>query len=445
MKNKCSLWAMILVFTLLLLGAPVEAKQKKVLIFYAKIGMGHLAAARGIERDLAARYPDTQVVLKDVLDFMNPQMSAMTTKVYDFSTKLFPWLFDESFREYMAIGRETDSMGDMPLGKTYKPEKFYEYIEAEAPDLILTTYHNAAETLIHLRDQGKLQKTPIAWVHTDLVDETYFAKIALQMDMAFVGTKSMELSWKDRGVPADRVLGTGMPLNPRVFEAKDFAKLKLFREQKGIHSQGKVVLLIGGLNGVGDYPKMVKSLADSFNGEPLQVIAVCGINKTHVKNLSKLKPTLPSNVNLQITEFIPQDELFQYMQVADAIISKTGGLTPMELFYQSKPIVLLDINGGQEKYNADTYQKLGLAEVITDQEQVGNEIKKLLSEPARASALVQEQNKFCNESCPSKIADWMMSDPSVKPRAKILLKTTPDYQPPERWIWKCSRILRKNL
>ena len=435
---------LILLTTFMLMLCAESAHAKKILLFHVTLGMGTTTAAQGIADDLKARYPGVEVVLKDIREFSNPTWSDLSKKSYQLLTGVFPGLYDDLYLDYMAVGRSAKSIGDMPLLKQFRPQRVLSYIEEEKPDVILSTYHVATEVLIALRNQGKLKNIPIGGIHTDLVDETYFAKIALEIDMEFVATPEIRMSWLKRGVPEDRILATGMPLNPKVFAAVNLAAVSAFRSQKGLDSSKKMVLILGGSNGVGDYPLMVKGLDESFRGEPLQIVAVCGRNDLHVKNLTALQNKLAPGHELQITKLIPQNELFLYTQAADLIISKTGGLTPIELFYRKKPLILLDINGGQEGYNADFFAKAGLARVLKDQSKVGENAKSLLSSELETEAQTLRQAKFCEHHCSGQISDWAMSDPVVKPAIHHLihLDTSPDLPPPSALVWRCARLLR---
>ncbi|MBC7386052.1 MAG: hypothetical protein H7301_07830 [Cryobacterium sp.] len=418
--------------------------ESPIVLIHGSVGMGHTAAANGIRDDLKARYPGVEVIEIDLREFMNPITKGPSNLAYDFVTQKFPNFYDEIFRDYMSVGREVESIGDMPTMSQFRPKLVLKRLQEIHPQLIVSTFPGATEVLIHLRDEGYFRNIPIGWVHTDLVDETYFARMPMQVDMAFVATPEIRDSWIKRGVPADRVMATGMPLNPKVFNTVSDADLENFKLAKNLDPTAKTILLSGGSNGVGNFPLMVKAIFNAFPNEKVQVVAICGRNVGHIKNLGELAKKLPANQTIFIEPLVKQDELFNYMRVSDAIISKTGGLTPMELFYRKKPLVLLDINGGQEKYNADFFSKVGLARVLTDQSKVGAELHSLLANKENASKLVDRQLQFCGEQCPTRIADWIMSKPhALKALDGKTLDMSPDYQQPGGIFWKCVRALRK--
>lgn len=418
----------------------------KILLIHGSVGMGHTAAANGIAADIKLKNPNAEVIIKDLRDFMDPAMKKIGNDVYDVLTKYTPQFYDETFRDYMDSGARVLSIGDMSLTDQFHPEKVLKYVDEVVPDVIISTFPSATEVLVRLRDKGQLTNTPIGWVHTDLVDETYFARMPLQIDMAFVATPRLEKSWVKRGVPDDRVIASGMPLNPEVLKAPDPVAVAAFRAEKGLKTDTKTILILGGSNGVGDYKLMVEKIVAEFPNQPLQIVAVCGRSKQNFKALAGIKQAMAKvGVEITIEELVKQPVLFKYMESSDVIVSKTGGLTPMELFYKRKPLVLLDINGGQERYNANDFSDTGLATVTRDQREVGREVKALLSDPALAQGQIQKQIEFSQTNQPGKIADWALSKPTAKEalNKSVYLDMSPDYPRPKGLFWDCRRVFKR--
>jgi processive 1,2-diacylglycerol beta-glucosyltransferase len=444
-KWKSNRWFGLILICLALgfTGEAFAKPVKKTLIIYGSIGMGHLAAANGIAADLRARYPHIEIEMLDLKSFLDPRLTGVQNWSYDFLTQRMPGFYDEYFRFYMERGQIEPTLGNMPNGQAFDPLRLKDFLEKSKPDLIFSTFPQAIESLVYLRDRGLFRDIPVGWLHTDLVDETYFARFPLAIDMAFVPTPRLAESWIARGVPADRVLASGMPLNPAVQVEPDPEVLNAFRVKHRLDPDDRTILLIGGSNGVGDFPRMVKSMVKSFSDEPIQIIAVCGRNKKHVRKLTALRRSLPPNVKLIIEGLIPQPDLFNYMRVSHAIISKTGGLTPMELYYRQKILVLLDINGGQEKYNADEFADENLARVIRDQGSVGQELRDLFDNVNLQEDQIERQKRFCKDNCPTKIADWIASNPDPKPELVIPLNTDRDYSRPKGVFWWCVRGMYK--
>ncbi len=431
------------------LGAFAQPKET-IVVIHGSVGKGHTTAAE-VAADLARkRNPNAEVILIDLLDFVPEKERELMLRIYDALTQGRPDLYDDSFFDWLDQGRHVASIGDLPLTSNYRPQKVLEKLKSLKPDMVLTTFPSAAQVMAKLRGQGHFTDIPVGWVHTDLVDETGFARFALELDMAFVGAPEIRDSWIRRGVPADRVTASGMPISDTVRHQQPEEAIEAIRQKYGIKKNVRTVLISSGSNGVGDYPLMVKQLAAQFPNEELQIISVSGRHPTHFSNLAALK--LPDNVNLvNVKGLIPPADLLGMMQMADGVIGKTGGLTPMELFIRStaskdgKALVLLDVNGGQERPNADYFRAKGLAVITKDEGAVGKEMASLLSDAERLNHMVEAQREFVKNIKPDLVADWMTSKPSAKPRLNVELSHVGDYPAPQGLVWDCLRVMRWSL
>ncbi|MBS1960009.1 MAG: hypothetical protein JST80_11085 [Bdellovibrionales bacterium] len=435
--------ASLILFSLLTGITPAQADHPKtILLLHVGIGRGTTTAAEGIEMDLKERFPGTQVIVKDMLEYVNPVTTLVLKRGQRILARNFPDFYDSMYRHYLSLARSKESMGDMGLGGKFNAPKFLQDVAVIKPDAIVSCYHDATEFLIKQRELGNLKGIPVGWVHTDLVNETYFAKLALQVDMAFVGTPKLRNLWIDRGVPSNRVNASGLPINPSTKETRTDIELNQFRQKQGLKPDIRTILISGGSNGVGNFVAMIKALEVSMPDEELQIIAVCGRNNETYRKLDTLKPNLRHNINLLTTHMVPQEVLFNFMRISDLIISKSGGLTPMELFYQRKPLILLDNNGAQERYNAMEYEAADLAAVLRDEHKVGEKAKELFDNTELSNRLIENQIDFHKDHNPTEIADWIMGNPSIQPdlHKAIRISTEGDRPAPRGLAWKCARL-----
>ena len=65
--------------------------MKKILIFYASYGGGHLSAAKSIENVINTNYKDTQTKLIDCMKYVNKGVEKLTTAAYRQMAKKAPW------------------------------------------------------------------------------------------------------------------------------------------------------------------------------------------------------------------------------------------------------------------------------------------------------------------------------------------------------------------
>lgn len=64
--------------------------MRKVMIFYASYGGGHLSAARSIKECLETNYSDVETTLVDCMEYVNKTFNKVTTKAYAEMAKKAP-------------------------------------------------------------------------------------------------------------------------------------------------------------------------------------------------------------------------------------------------------------------------------------------------------------------------------------------------------------------
>lgn len=72
--------------------------MKKVLIFYACYGGGHLSAANAIKQYIDANYGQNyETKLTDCMQYVNKPINKLTTTAYKEMAKKFPWAWGEFY------------------------------------------------------------------------------------------------------------------------------------------------------------------------------------------------------------------------------------------------------------------------------------------------------------------------------------------------------------
>ena len=383
--------------------------KPRIVVFWGSLGMGHETAAMAFKQDIQKAYPQAEVVLKDVRDFMNPIRRAIGARGYTFMTKKTPGGYDRWFKGYMEQGATIDSPGNLPTALKHHPEKMLEWLKETNPTEIISVYNPATEALINLRDQGELLNIPVAQFLTDYTDTVYFRRMGERVDMSFVPDERIRQSWMAAGLPESKVRTSGIPVNPQAFIPMTESQRKEFLVDKGLDPEVKTVVLVSGSAGVGDFLTMVKSMAAESNGQPIQIVAICARNTSHFKNLIKLLPRLPANVNLKVLGLVPQAELLSYLKASNLVVTKTGGLSSTEITTIQKPVIYLDINGGQETYNSQFFSQAGMAIATKDQAGIGKEVQRILNDEVLQRRMVAAQAFSQSQLDRLAPVDWTLS------------------------------------
>ena len=411
----------------------VAAARPKIVILVASLGFGHISAGNAVIAAMEEKYPGADIVLKDVLDFKGALEKKVVQKGYDLSVKMMPSMYDKWFKKYMKTGETIPSIGQMSEGKKYKPEQILAYLEREQPTLIVSAFMHATEALIFLRDQSlvkdiPIMHVPIAQVLTDYVDAPYFERLGERIEMSFVPHEAIREKWIADGFPAANVITAGMPVQPALTVPLNLADKVRFYDANGLKTDERTVLLVSGSAGVGDYNQIVRSIAAANPaGKPLQIIAVAGKSEENLAAIRKLSANPPNGVVIRPFGLMPQADLFTCMKSVDVIVTKTGGLSISEIAAVGVPLVALDINGGQENYNADFFAKHGMALATNDQSKVGALVQHELNDADLRAKMITSQHELRDMNDPSKIANWILKEegidlaalPAVLPRAEL--------------------------
>ena len=73
--------------------------MKKIIIFYASYGGGHLSAARSIENFIIKNYSDTDVELIDCMKYINKTIEKISTAAYREMAKKMPWAWGKIYND----------------------------------------------------------------------------------------------------------------------------------------------------------------------------------------------------------------------------------------------------------------------------------------------------------------------------------------------------------
>lgn len=387
----------------------VETHPRRFLIYYISIGFGHEMAAKAIREKILARDPSAQVILQDVTQFShNKALAWFNKKLYGAMVKHTPQLWDSMYEHSMAYYRSMKAI--KRVQKPYDERAILKNIESVNPDMIISTYGLSTESLIYLKQENRLPKDlKISWVHTDYVVENYYQLISKEIDMTFLPHEAMERAWVEGDVPSSKVMTSVMPVHPAIYDNFSEQERVEFISQIGLDKNTKTIFLMSGKEGVGNFYEIVNGIASQFS-EPIQIIVACGLNKSHQIKLSRMM--LPSNVKLVIEGLITNENVFKYIKSSDLYVTKSGGLSPTEAAIIGKPMILLDINGGPERYNAKFFLEHGMAAVTSSEASVGILAKRLLGDSAAQKTMIAAQKHLLNGTNLELITDYLFQ--SVK-------------------------------
>ena len=414
--------------------------KRKIIIIYSSIWKWHISAAQAIKDEILKIKPNSDVLLKDIRDFMNPIWRKIDEKLYWFIVKNLPKSFETLFKTMQDKWNKTNSISK--LATDYSEEDVLNYIKKESPYTILSTHYWAVQVLSKFREEWLLLDINIWWLHTDYF-VWYFPKISNRIDKTFLAHSKLEEEWAKYWVPSDKFLTTWMPVNVKnELSNKNINVFDFFNLDKNI----PIILIISWKEWVWDFSKIIKNISIEYK-KPIQIVAVCWKNKKLEKELNKLKNKLSNNIDLKILWLVDHHIVIWLMYKINLLITKAGWLTPSEAFTIWVPTILLDIISGHEKENALLFSKLWLAELVKNDEKLWLIVDKMINDDSYIKKILEKQWEFKKSIKISEIADFAINN--LAPKYRL-----PDDFWKENWtmvtwvkeiLWKLDKEVKSDI
>jgi len=350
----------------------------RYLILHATVGSGHRSAANALAGAFE-RLPDSEVRVKDALDYASPIFSAAYSRAYLELSQRAPIVWqmfyestDNSEAEWVPIRDQLRGlMAELAV------TKLKDMIRQYAPAAIVCTHFLPAELLMRLKVEGEL-RVPTYTVITDHAVHSQW--ITPGVDGYFVASEFPRKLMIDRGVAPAIVHVSGIPVNPDIAQPKD---AQAMRAQHDLPAAGPVLSLFGG----GLAPKRVRRIVEGLLELPTSgmLMVVAGRNAELPAALNGLGDGL--QMRLRVLSQI--DYVDDLVAASDLVITKAGGLIVSEVLARGTPLVVIDPIPGQEEWNADYLVSRGAGLQLRVVEWVPWTVEQLLADPPRLARLRQ--------------------------------------------------------
>jgi processive 1,2-diacylglycerol beta-glucosyltransferase len=352
---------------------------KKIAILTLSVGSGHVRAAEVIQRALADGGDNVEVRTIDALEKAQSWFLWLYVWPYWVMLRRAPWMWRWLFeRRLRKLHRSTAPRGVFRRGCA----EVLRQLKAFAPRLVIATEVGAAEIAALGRREGWFN-APVLAVQTDFQTEPPW--VQREIDIYCVGTEEAKVQLIGWGVSPNRVLVSGIPIDPAF--ALPFDKAELLRAF-GLDPQRPVVLVMGGGMGPAPLDKVVEIL--ELCGLPLQVLAVCGHNQKMRQRLERLR----SMVALDLHVFGWTDTVPELMAVADLLISKPGGVTAAEALAIGLPMVLTHPIPGPEERHLRYLEQQSVAVRARALGEIPQLVSRLLTDRERLSDMARRAREL---------------------------------------------------
>ncbi|SJZ39476.1 Monogalactosyldiacylglycerol synthase [Trichlorobacter thiogenes] len=349
--------------------------KKKLVIFSVSAGAGHVRAAQALVAAAKQSYPAVEAVHVDLMELV-PQLFRKVyadsyLKVVERHPALWGYLYDKSDHEKADSGlnklrRAIERLNTRKLGSLLREMQ---------PDYVICTHFLPAELLSRKIRAGKFN-APV-WVQVTDFD---FHALWIQQQMSGYFAAHDEVAWRmaERGIPADTIHVTGIPIMPAFDRQYDRATCAA---EFGLDPNRTTLLMMSGGMGVGGIEQLAERLLH-LKGD-FQIVALAGRNEKLLTDLKVVAMQHPGR--LFPLGFINVIE--RVMAASDLAITKPGGLTTSECLAVGLPMIVVSPIPGQEERNADFLLENGAALKACDAGALAWRVQHLLDNPKRLDSL----------------------------------------------------------
>lgn len=364
--------------------------QRPIMILTASAGAGHTIAARGIEAALRALAPDEPIEVHDVLAHAGRGFRQLYGGGYLALVRHFPvamgWLYDRMDAPPGPEDRVRRAVQRLFTGRVVR------VLVRRRPKLIINTHFLPAEIVAGLRRAGRLD-CPQVTVTTDF--ETHRMWVQPPTERYYTATEQGRVYLATWGVPAERVLVTGIPVRPGFGPPADRSAL---RRTLGLRADVPVVLLLSSAGGVAPAELLLRELIEM--PAEAQVVAIAG----HYTKLRDRLARQARDAVRPVTVVGFTERMHEWMQAADVVVTKPGGLTVAEALVCGVPLVIVNPIPGQETRNSDYLLQHGAAVKVNNPRLLGYHVTRLLRRPTRLQALRTATRRIARPDAATRIA-----------------------------------------
>lgn len=308
----------------------------KLLILTGKFGMGHYSAALSLAERISEVNPQADIVIKDLFEYAMPLCSDGVYRAFGMMVTHYS---DTYNRYYNRMEKKGPNL--RPAFLPYFMKKIRTLIHGEKPDAIISTLPLCSQIVSWYKAKDR-STLPLITCITDISSHSEW--INDLTDCYLVPDRAVRGRLMEKGVSGELICVYGIPVRPE-FDVET--------EEEEQDGKKHILIMGGGLGILPQSPEFYEQLNDS---EQIRVTVITGKNRDIFDQLhGKYK-------NIEVVGYT--DEVYRYMNEADAVISKPGGITLFETIYSGTPILVFEPFLQQEINNTGFIMNRGIGMIL---------------------------------------------------------------------------------
>ncbi len=314
-----------------------------ILLLSCSTGEGHNSAAKALAR--AAEKMGIPCQMQDPVALGSAYAGRKVSSMYNTMIKRTPKLFGAVY-QVGALYEKTGFLSPVYGANALYAKRLERLIREQEIDAVISTHLYGLEAMAAVR---KRRHCPVKsyGVLTDYTCIPFFSEP--EADGYFIPHRDLIPELIAKGIPESRIYATGIPVHERFCEHPGKAAA---REALGFSQEQKMILIMSGGVGCAYAARLCKAFFKNRKDDTVACV-LAGRNRTLQ---SELKRSYAEN-SVRTVGFTDQVPL--YMEAADVVITKPGGLTSTEAAVFGIPLVHIQAIPGCETANIEFFASHG--------------------------------------------------------------------------------------
>lgn len=337
----------------------------RILLLSCNTGEGHNSTARAIMEVLESQ--GVACELRDVLACLSPRFSKFICNWHSRIYKYLPRLSDVGYR---AFERGVDPEDTTPVYEILSlgAGKVRQMLAEGKYDAVVCVHVFSGMLMTEVRRVWGVD-LPCFFVATDYTCSPMVEQCDL--DGYFIPDTALSAEFIRAGLSSLRLIPSGIPVR-QVFSSQ--TEQSAARTALGLPQEGLVVLMMSGSMGCGPIRRIARELTERLPHD-CTLVVICGKNERLFETMSEI-----ADSRLRVLGYT--QEVPAYMDAADMIITKPGGLSATEAAMKHLPMVLINTVGGCEGRNFEFFLGNGYAVGSSDADAVIDQTVRLAENEA---------------------------------------------------------------
>ena len=373
--------------------------MKKVIIFYASYGGGHLNAAKSIQECILNNYKEIDVELIDCMKYVNITIEKITTAAYRGMAKKAPWAWGRIYADSQKgpLAHITSRSNKIMAIKLLK------LLREKNPDLIISTHPFGSQMCSYLKRKNKIH-AKIATIMTDFAPHDQLLVGSDFTDYFFVAHKKMKDYLISKNIDERKIFDTGIPISNRFLV--DYDRNSILKELKFDNSKKTILFFGGGEFGLGKTRtvEIFECFVKLFKNT--QIIAISGKNEKMKNAFEKIVKENNRTDSIRVFEYTKQ--VPEFMSISDLVVTKPGGLTTSESLASNLPMVVINPIPGQEEENAEFLEENGIAIWIKKDDDPYKKLENLFVDEKKLADMKENTKKLARKYSTQNICDILL-------------------------------------